>query len=92
MDLRAPMQENDWPMAYVITQPCEGVKDGACVEACPMDCIGTDDSHNQMFINPAECIDCGACESACPVAAPFLDVAVPDKWRHYIELNAAFFG
>lgn len=26
-------------MAYVITEPCIGVKDRACVEACPVACI-----------------------------------------------------
>jgi ferredoxin len=26
-------------MTYVITQPCEGVCDTACVEVCPVDCI-----------------------------------------------------
>lgn len=79
-------------MAYVITQPCEGIKDGACVEVCPMDCIATDEAQSQMWINPDECIDCGACESVCPVAAPFQDVAVPNQWRHYIPLNAAYFA
>ena len=26
-------------MAYVIAEPCIGVKDMACVDACPVDCI-----------------------------------------------------
>lgn len=26
-------------MIYVITQPCEGVCDAACVQECPVDCI-----------------------------------------------------
>ena len=26
-------------MAYVIAEPCMGVKDTACVDACPVDCI-----------------------------------------------------
>jgi len=26
-------------MAYVIAQPCIDVKDTACVDACPVDCI-----------------------------------------------------
>ena len=26
-------------MAYVIAEPCIGVKDSACVDACPVDCI-----------------------------------------------------
>jgi len=26
-------------MTYVITAPCFGVKDGSCVDVCPVDCI-----------------------------------------------------
>jgi len=26
-------------MAYVIAEPCIGVKDTACVDTCPVDCI-----------------------------------------------------
>jgi Fe-S-cluster-containing hydrogenase component 2 len=40
------------------------VKDGACMDVCPVDCIY--ESIEQMFINPDECIDCGACVPACP--------------------------
>lgn len=78
-------------MAYVITQPCIGVKDRACIEVCPCDCIHDTPDSAQMFINPSECIDCGACEAECPVGAIFDESDVPEKWRHSIELNAAFF-
>ena len=79
-------------MAYVITEPCIGVKDKACVEVCPVDCIhgGQDDA--QMFINPNECICCAACEPVCPVEAIYEERDVPDKWKHSIELNAAHFA
>jgi ferredoxin len=26
-------------VAYVINEPCIGVKDNSCVEVCPVDCI-----------------------------------------------------
>ena len=26
-------------MAYIITEPCIGTKDTACVDVCPVDCI-----------------------------------------------------
>ncbi len=42
----------------------------------------------QLYINPDTCIDCAACEPECPVDAIFEADAVPDKWHHYIELNA----
>lgn len=84
-------------MTYVITQPCIGVKDGSCVDVCPVDCIhpasGEDDyeQHDQLYINPDECIDCGACEPACPVTAIFEESAVPQEWRGYLKINADYF-
>ena len=58
-------------MTYVITEPCIDVKDKACVEVCPVDCIY--EGLNQLFIHPDECIDCGACEPVCPVKAIFTE-------------------
>ncbi|HVF10147.1 MAG TPA: ferredoxin family protein [Abditibacteriaceae bacterium] len=80
-------------MTYVIAEPCIGVKDKACVEVCPVDCIHElpDGSSPQLYINPAECIDCGACEPECPVEAIFEEAAVPAEWKHYTQLNADFF-
>ena len=52
-------------MAYIIAEPCVNVKDGACVDVCPVDCIHPTkgepdyDQHNQLYIDPEECIDCG---------------------------------
>jgi len=76
-------------MPYVIVEPCITVKDKACVEVCPVDCIyeGTD----QLYIHPDECIDCGACEPVCPVKAIFAEDEVPDKWKSFTEKNKQFF-
>ena len=52
-------------MAYVITQPCIGVKDASCVDVCPVDCI--EEGEDMFYIDPDVCIDCGACVAACPV-------------------------
>jgi ferredoxin len=79
-------------MAYVITEACVGVKDKACIEACPVDCIHDTENSPQMYINPNECITCGGCVFECPVEAIYDESDVPDKWRHSIELNAAFFN
>ena len=72
-------------MAYVIAEPCINVKDKACVEVCPVDCIyeGTD----QLFIHPDECIDCGACEPECPVTAIFAEDDIPADLTRYVQLN-----
>jgi ferredoxin len=57
-------------MSYIIGSKCIGVKDGACIEVCPIeDCITEGD--NSMYINPETCIDCGACLYECPVEAIF---------------------
>jgi ferredoxin len=84
-------------MAYVIAQPCIGVKDTACVAICPCDCIhpkkdesGFADSP-MLYIDPAECIDCGLCQAECPVSAIFPDTDLPAEWARFIEINAAYY-
>ena len=66
-------------MTYVITEACIGVKDRACVDVCPVDCIY--ESEDQLYIHPDECIDCGACEPECPVSAIFPEEDVPDNMQ-----------
>jgi NAD-dependent dihydropyrimidine dehydrogenase PreA subunit len=78
-------------VTYVITEPCIGVKDGSCVDVCPVDCIHTTDDDTMFFIDPDECIDCGACEPECPVTAIFAEDAVPEQWTNYIQINADYF-
>ena len=79
-------------MTHIIAEPCVGVKDGACVEVCPVDCIHTADDQDSFFINPDECIDCGACVPVCPTEAIFAEEDLPEKWAKYKDNNAAFFG
>ena len=76
-------------MPYVIAEPCINVKDKACVEVCPVDCIY--EGPDQLYIHPDECIDCGACEPECPVTAIFPEEDTPDQWKAYIEKNKQFF-
>ena len=78
-------------MTYVICEPCVDVKDAACVDVCPVDCIHTKDEDPIYYIDPDECIDCGACEPACPVTAIFPDFDVPEKWQKYTQMNAEYF-
>lgn len=78
-------------MAYIICEPCVDVKDTACVDACPVDCIHSADGHKLYYIDPEECIDCGACVPVCPVEAIFPEDEVPEKWQNYIPLNRDFF-
>ena len=78
-------------MTYIITEPCIGVKDASCVEACPVDCIHSTDGDDMYYINPDECIDCGACEPVCPVTAIFHEFSVPGKSITYISKNYDYF-
>jgi len=79
-------------MTYIIAEPCVGVKDKACVEVCPVDCIYDKESWEVLFIHPEECIDCGLCVDACPVEAIFALEEVPRKWDDWIAKNFAAFG
>jgi NAD-dependent dihydropyrimidine dehydrogenase PreA subunit len=76
-------------MTYTIAEPCIGVKDRACVDECPVDCIYEGD--DQLYIHPEECVDCDACLPACPVDAIFPADNVPAEWKEYNEKNAQFF-
>ena len=84
-------------MAYFIAEPCIGVKDGACVEVCPVDCIhprpGAEafEGVEMLYINPDECIDCAACEPVCPVTAIFEESALPEQWKNFIAINTDYF-
>lgn len=76
-------------MAYIITDPCIDVKDGACTVACPVDCIY--EGGRMFYIHPDECINCGLCLSICPVDAIMWDQEVPDEKSSYLAVNRDFF-
>lgn len=80
-------------MTYYITETCLDVKDTACVEVCPVDCIHpiTGEGEPMLYIDPDECIDCGACEPECPVTAIFTEEDTPQEWHSYIEKNKNYF-
>ena len=60
-------------MPHTITEPCIGVKDTACVDVCPVDCIyGKGEDFEMLFIHPEECIGCKACLASCPYDARFI--------------------
>ena len=76
-------------MTFIIQEPCVGVKDAACVEVCPVDCIyeiepTAEISMLPMFIHTEECIDCGACEPECPVDAIRVEDEAEDRW---VQIN-----
>jgi NAD-dependent dihydropyrimidine dehydrogenase PreA subunit len=75
-------------LAYIITEPCIGTKDTACVDVCPVDCIHPrkDEpefgSTDMLYIHPDEC----------PVEAIFALDETPEKWKNYIATNAKYFN
>lgn len=77
-------------MTYVIASTCIDVKDGACQDVCPVECIY--EGGRMMYIQPLECINCGLCLSVCPVDAIFSDEEIPESEVHFLEINAEFFG
>ncbi len=77
-------------MTYVIAQPCVDIKDRACIDECPVDCIY--EGPRKLYIHPDECVDCGACEPVCPVDAIFYETDIPDEWTGYLEVEAEVFA
>jgi len=76
-------------MTFVIMSPCIGVKDGTCVDVCPVDCIA--EGETMFYIDPVECIACALCETVCPVDAIRHIDDVPEEEKRYIRKNAEFF-
>ena len=80
-------------MTYYITETCIDVKDKACVEVCPVDCIHPIDGEDEpmLYIDPDECIDCGACEPECPVEAIFAEEDTPEDQSRFVDINTKYF-
>jgi NAD-dependent dihydropyrimidine dehydrogenase PreA subunit len=77
-------------MTYVIALPCVDLKDKACIEECPVDCIYEGD--RMLYIHPDECVDCGACEPVCPTEAIFYEDDVPADMAMFKDINKDFFA
>ena len=84
-------------MPFIITDPCIGTKDTACVDVCPVDCIHPRKDEPEfaqttmLYIHPEECIDCGACVPACPVTAIYDSPdSTPTSQKDLIEANAVY--
>ena len=76
--------------AVRVAQPCVDVKDKACVDECPVDCIY--EGSRSLYINPNECVDCGACEPVCPTEAIFYEDDLPPEWEWYKDAAVEFFA
>jgi len=76
-------------VTYVITEACVDLKDKACIEECPVDCIY--EGARMLYIHPDECVDCGACEPVCPVEAIYYEDDVPEGSKPFTAANVDFF-
>lgn len=76
-------------MAYVIAEPCINLKDKSCLAVCPVNCIY--EGPDMLYINPDECVCCDLCVPECPVDAIFNEDDIPEKWKHFTEINKNFF-
>jgi NAD-dependent dihydropyrimidine dehydrogenase PreA subunit len=77
-------------MTYVIAEPCIDVKDRACVDECPVDCIY--EGPRMLYIQPEECVDCDACMPVCPVTAIFTSEDIPSEWSQFTAVNEEWFA
>ena len=80
-------------MSHIIGNKCIGVKDGACIEVCPIEnCIV--EGEDSMYINPETCIDCGACLFECPVEAIYdtEEDAIANEGVEVVHNNYNFFN
>ncbi len=75
-------------MAHIVAEPCIKCKYTDCVAVCPVDCFH--EGVNFLAIDPETCIDCGLCPPECPTTAIFPDSELPDKWKHFTELNTKY--
>lgn len=77
-------------MTYAILSPCVDIKDGSCVDYCPVNCIY--EGKRMFYIHPEECISCGLCESVCPVDAIRHVDFIPENEMQYIAINRDYFS
>jgi ferredoxin len=80
-------------MTHVIFDLC--IRDGACVEVCPVECIVPGEPEDQwpwFYIDPETCIDCGACVPECPVDAIRPEDDLLPEYAGSTELNARYFS
>ena len=78
-------------MTHVINSACIDVKDRACVDVCPVDCIHGTEEDPQLYIHPEDCIDCTLCIAECPVKAIWPEDDLPEEYTDWTAKNAELY-
>ena len=83
---------------YIIAEPCIGTKDTACVDVCPVDCIhprkdedGVRDGGDALHRPATSASSAATASPACPVTAIFTEETIPEKWKHFLQVNADWY-
>ena len=50
------------------------------------------EAETKLYIDPETCIDCGACVPVCPVQAIFPAEEVPEKWKHFTQMEVDWYA
>src|SRR5450756_3067890 len=61
-------------VTYVIAEPCVDVKDKACIDECPVDCIY--EGERMLYIHPDECVDLSLIHISEPTRLGMISYAV----------------
>ena len=77
-------------MTYTIAEPCVDIKDKACVEECPVDCIY--EGARMLYINPDGIRRFGRIGTGWPVGANSFRKGLPGAGGHLGQNNLQLFS
>jgi NAD-dependent dihydropyrimidine dehydrogenase PreA subunit len=78
-------------VTYTIAEPCIDVKDKACIEECPVDCI-YEGARMLLYIHPRRVRRLRRVRAGCPTEAIYYQNDLPEQWNHDMRINADFFA
>ena len=77
-------------MTYVIVEACIGIKDRACVDVCPVDCIY--EGEDQLTSTPTSASIAAPASRSARSTAIFPEEDVPPNMTSFIEKNREVFN
>ena len=76
-------------MTYVIAQPCVDVKDKACIEECPVDCIY--EGHGPCTSTRTNASTAAPVSRSARSRRSSTRTTLPEEWKDYYKANVEFF-